>query len=190
MNQIRMNVYGVSIEHPVDWQIYINSQNKFSFNEGLIKIDKVDGEKKNQISLTIRWAKMKKDINLEDYIEELEKQFRKKEKKSRHKDSYKIMDKKRWMIDGKEAYFLHNQFQANHNVYRFLGKDELVETLQIVYYSKETKRMIIGTLLTTPEELRVSKTELMNILSSLREDIQGDIEYLKKGQDSSQIKAI
>ena len=171
---IKLNVYGIGIFHPRDWQIFINPNNKFTFNEGLIKVDKVTvGEKKKQTSLSIRWAKMKQDITVDEYVEELENQFSKKEKRSRHKDQYKILEKSKCIIDGKEAYILHQEFVANHSIYRFFGKEELVKVLQVLFFSKETQRMLVATLLTTPEELQKNEGLFKEVLSSLHEDLAG-----------------
>jgi len=165
-----LSVYGVSISHPSDWKIFINPNTKFTFDEGQIKIDKVKGPKEKSTSLTIRWAKMNHEITLDEYIEELEQQFKKKEKKSRNKDRYSIVEKTKCMVNGVEAFLLHQEFVANHSIYRILGKDELVKVLQIMIYSKNTQRMIVASLLTTPEELKENEQILKEILFSLREE--------------------
>ncbi|GGB54461.1 hypothetical protein GCM10011409_35090 [Lentibacillus populi] len=168
---IPLNAYGIGIQHPRDWQIFINPNNKFTFNEGLIKIDKITISKRASTSLSLRWASMKKDVNLHDYVDELEKQFQKKEKRSRHKDRYKITEKIKCAVDGKDAYLLKNEFVANHSIYRVFGKNELVKVLQMLFYSERTSRMLVATLSTTPEELVENEDTFIEILSSLHEDV-------------------
>ncbi|GAA0609977.1 hypothetical protein GCM10009001_29110 [Virgibacillus siamensis] len=170
-NFIPLTIYGISIRHPRDWQVFINPNNKFTFNEGLIKIDKVTVSKKAATSLSIRWASMKEDVDIDDYVDELEKQFKNKEKRSRHKDRYKIIDKKKGTINGRDAYLLKNEFVANHSIYRILGKNELVRVLQLLFYSEETGRMIVASLSTTPEELENNEDMFLEILTSLQEGI-------------------
>lgn len=170
--KVPLNVYGICVHHPEDWQIFINPNNKFTFNEGLIKIDKVKGTKKAEASLSIRWAKMIKDITLDEYVEELGKQFERKEKRSRNKDQYKITNKSKLsLIDGTDAYLLENEFVANHSIYRILGKDELVKVLQVLFYSRKTKRMVIASLSTASESLERYRENFMGILTTLHEDI-------------------
>ncbi|GGK01513.1 hypothetical protein GCM10007063_24760 [Lentibacillus kapialis] len=170
-NFIPLNIYGIGIKHPQNWQIFINPNNKFTFHEGLIKIDKVTIAKKTATSLSIRWANMRENVNLDDYINVLEKQFQKKEKRSRHKDRYKINEKIKCTVDGKNAYLLKNEFVANHSIYRIFGKDELVKVLQLLFYSEQSYRMVVASLSTTPEELEENEDTFIEILMSLHEQI-------------------
>ncbi|MFD1708148.1 hypothetical protein ACFSCZ_15605 [Siminovitchia sediminis] len=171
--KVPLNVYGISVYHPDNWQIFINPNNKFTFNEGLIKVDKVKGTKKAEASLSIRWAKMLQDITLDEYVEELEKQFERKQKRSRNKDQYRINSKsKLTLIDGTDAYLLENEFVANHSIYRILGKDELIKVLQVMFYSPESKRMVVASLSTASESLEKYRADFMDILSTLHEDLQ------------------
>ncbi|MBY7144567.1 hypothetical protein KFZ56_16215 [Virgibacillus sp. NKC19-3] len=169
-NFIPLNIYGIGIRHPRDWQVFINPNNKFTFDEGLIKIDKVTVSKKSAASLSIRWANMKEDINIDDYVDELEKQFQNKEKRSRRKDRYKIIEKIKCTVDNRNAYLLKNEFVANHSIYRILGKEELVKVLQVLFYSEQTGRMVVASLSTTPEELAESEHTFIEMLTSLYED--------------------
>ncbi|WP_408008423.1 hypothetical protein ACJROX_27840 [Pseudalkalibacillus sp. A8] len=168
-----LNVYGVSISHPKDWQIFINPNNKFTFDEGLVKIDKVtEGSKKKETSLSIRWAKMKQPIELEEYVEELKNQFKKKERKSRNRERFKIIKKIKCTIGERDAYLLQKEFIANHSIYRVFGKDERVKVLQMLFYSEKTQRMLIASLLTTPEEFKKNEEQFKDILFTLHENME------------------
>lgn len=170
---IPLNVYGVSISHPKDWQIFINPNNKFTFNEGIIKIDKVMSKSnKNATSLTLRWAKMRDIINLKEYIDQLDKEFQRKAKKSRNKDKYEILNKKASKnIYGESVYLVHALISANHHVIRVFGKQEIINLLQVVMFSEKTKRMIIASLLSTPEEYEGNYEQFHYILRTLNENI-------------------
>ncbi|MEN1969834.1 hypothetical protein WMZ97_17360 [Lentibacillus sp. N15] len=182
-NLLLFNVYGIGIYHPSDWQVFVNPNNKFTFKEGLVKIDKISVSNKTATSLSIRWASMRENIDLNDYVNELTKEFLKKEKKSRNKDRYKINEKLKYKVDGKEAYLLKTEFVANHSIYRIFGKDELVKVLQLLFFSKQTKRMVVASLSTTPEELNKNEDMFMKVLTSLNEqtcmDTKKDLVYSK-----------
>lgn len=170
MNVIPLNLYGITIHHPEDWRLFINPNNKITYDEGLVKIDKVTVSKKASTSLSIRWAKMRNDITLDDYIDKLEKEFKRKEKKSRNKDKYRIVDKQKLRLNGREAYLIKNEFVANHSIYRILGKDELVKVLQLIFYSEETKRIGVASLSATPSEMKRNEADFKEILFSFHED--------------------
>ncbi len=171
INSVPLNIYGIRINHPVDWQVFVNPNSKFTFDEGLIKVDKVKGSQKAKASLSIRWAKMVDDITLDEYVEELEKQFKWKEKRSRRKDRYKIVSKSKIQMNGTEGCLLENEFVANHSIYRIFGKDELVKVLQVFFYSKETKRMVVASMSMSPEELKRNRDQFVEILTTLHEDL-------------------
>jgi len=168
-NFVPLTIYGVGIEHPTNWRLYFSPNNNLNFEEGLVKIDKVDKEQKSSTSLTLRWARMNGDIDLEEYVKELNTQFSKKEKRSRNKDKYQINETIECNINGKNAYLIKNEFIANHSIYRILGKNELVKVLQVIIFSEETERILIASLSTTPEELKDNEEYYIEILMTLNE---------------------
>lgn len=168
---VPLNIYGVYVCHPKQWQLYFNPNTKINFDEGLVKIDKVDTNKNSATSLTVRWAKMYEDITLDEYVNELEKQFEYKQRKSKNKDRYKINKVSEFTLDtNQKAYIIKSEFVANHNIYRLFGKSELVKVIQVVTYSEETKRMIIASLSTTPEEYKYNESNFVTFLTKLKED--------------------
>lgn len=177
---INLNIYGININHPKDWQIIINPNHKFTFNEGLVKVEKVTSVEEEETSLAIRWGKMKEDIDINDYVEELENQYKEKEEKSRNQDRYKMFRKEKILLnDTTEAYFIKSKIIANHSIYRIMGKEELIEVLQMVTYSKKTKRIIIASVSTTSEALKLNEDEIMKMLRTLQENLNSTVtEYV------------
>lgn len=168
---VPLNIYGVEISHPLNWRLFINPNSTFNFNEGFIKVDKVTTSKKNASSLSVRWATMKSDVNLEEYVEELEKEFKRKEKRSKKKDRYRMADKQYFFMNGRDAYFLQNEFIANHSIYRIFGQDELVKVYQVIFYSSESQRIIVASLSSTEEEMQKNEELFKDILFSVRESL-------------------
>lgn len=167
---VPFNIYGIGVKHPEKWQVFINPNNKLTFEEGLVKVDRVTVNKSEAASLSIRWGKMKEKVSLESYVDELEKQFNKKEKRSRNKDKYKINHKQKCFINNTKAYLLENEFIANHSIYRVFGKSEKVKVFQMLFFSEETSRMVVASLSAKPTEFAKNKELFMEILSSLHED--------------------
>ncbi|MDV2686938.1 hypothetical protein RYX56_21545, partial [Alkalihalophilus lindianensis] len=83
---------------------------------------------------------------------------------------YKIIEKTKCLVGGEEAYLLHQEFVANHSIYRIMGKDESVKVLQVLFFSKKTNRMVVASLLTTPEKLKENEQLYKDILFSLNEE--------------------
>ena len=84
------SVYGITILHPNNWQIFINNQIPFQFENGFVKIDasSISNTKKTDTSMTLRWIKSKEINSVDDYINEFQNQFNIKNKKYKM-DSYK-----------------------------------------------------------------------------------------------------
>lgn len=161
------STYGISIEHPDDWQIYICPGKTFAYHDGMVKIDKSGNKKKAlQTSLAVRWARTEKPIDIHKYIEEMKNQYERKQKKNKA-DSYAI-----YSIDPVDhihpAYMVHSGFRANHSIYRILGKDEDVECLQLSTFCEETGRIVIATITAVPVVMQNSMAEYKATLKSLR----------------------
>ncbi|NGP46649.1 hypothetical protein G4V62_17485 [Bacillaceae bacterium SIJ1] len=170
-NNVPFNVYGIGINHPRDWQIIVNPNKTFTFNEGFVKIDHMTKGKTAAASLAIRWAMMKDDIAVDDYVLELEKEFKKNEKKSRNKERYRLVDKTKIHLNGNDAFILENECISNHSLYRMFGKDERLTVLQCMFYSQETKRMIVASITTHGKVLIKDKDFYLQILHSLHETL-------------------
>ncbi|WP_289483730.1 hypothetical protein [Fictibacillus enclensis] len=168
---IPLTIYGIGVYHPKGWKLFINPNTTFNFNEGMVKIDKESAAKTNAASLSIRWATMKNEVKIDDYVNELDLQLQKKQKKSRNKDKYRILRREKHRLNGKDACLIENEFIANHSIYRIFGKDELVKVLQLFFYSKESGRMIVASLSATEEEMKRNKEGYKETLLSLHENI-------------------
>lgn len=77
---IPLTIYGIGVYHPKGWKLFINPNTTFNFNEGMVKIDKESAAKTNAASLSIRWATMKNEVKIDDYVNELDLQLQKSKK--------------------------------------------------------------------------------------------------------------
>ena len=68
-NIMTFSVYGIKIKHPNNWDIFINNQMPFKFDNGFVKIDS-SAVKKNDSSMIFRWIKSSNISSIEDYINE------------------------------------------------------------------------------------------------------------------------
>ena len=160
-------VYQVGILHPDTWQVYINPSKTFAFHDGFAKIDR-SAEKScpDQASLALRWAKLKKETTIDEYMDEIKLQYEKKQKKNK-KDSFKILSMTPVEDLPHKAYLMESSIRANHSVYRTLGKEESILSLQLTTYCDVTKRLVIASLASTPEDFESKRETYREILFSL-----------------------
>ena len=164
---IPFQVYQVGILHPDTWQVYINPSKTFAFHDGFAKIDR-SAEKScpDQASLALRWAKLKKETTIDEYMDEIKLQYEKKQKKNK-KDSFKILSMTPVEDLPHKAYLMESSIRANHSVYRTLGKEESILSLQLTTYCDVTKRLVIASLASTPEDFESKRDTYREILFSL-----------------------
>lgn len=164
---IPFQAYRVKILHPDTWHIFINSNKSFDFHDGFVKIDhSTEKHAPNQASLSIRWAKLQKEITIEEYMEELKIQYTKKQKKNK-KDHFEILSTEPVHELLHPSYLMRSSIQANHSVYRALGKEEIIQSLQLTTYCEVTKRIVIASISCTPEDMEAQKDLYHDILFSL-----------------------
>lgn len=164
---IPFQAYRVKIIHPDTWQIFINPRKPFDFSDGFVKIDRsTEKNAPQQASLSVRWAKLQKEISIEEYMEELQAQYDKKQKKNK-KDHFEILSIEPVNDLLHPSYLMYTSIQANHSVYRALGKEETIASMQLTTYCKVTKRILIANIASIPEDLEARKELYQTILFSL-----------------------
>lgn len=167
INLIPFQVYQIGIMQPENWHVFINSSKPFDFYDGFAKIDRSTEKKSSeQASLSLRWAKLEKDTNIDEYMDELKKQYQKKQKKNK-KDHFEIVS-----IDPVEgmphkSYLMFSSIRANHSVYRSLGKEETICSMQLTTYCDVTKRLVIASIASTEEDIKNRNDIYKEILFSL-----------------------
>lgn len=139
----KFQVYGVGIDHPDSWRVFVNPSKNFEYFDGQVKIDhsmdKTSADK--EISLSLRWARLNNTITLDDYINEITKQYKLKQKKNK-RDSYKILSIDNVITNAKKkAYIIKSQIIANHSIYRVLRNNEMFKSSEIVIFSPESGRI-------------------------------------------------
>lgn len=164
---IPFQAYRVKIIHPDTWQIFINPRKPFDFSDGFVKIDRsTEKNAPQQASLSVRWAKLQKEISIEEYMEELQAQYNKKQKKNK-KDHFEILSIESVNDLLHPSYLMYTSIQANHSVYRALGKEETIASMQLTTYCEVTKRILIANIASVPEDLEAQKELYQTILFSL-----------------------
>lgn len=164
---IPFQVYQVKILHPDTWHVFINPSKPFDFYDGFAKIDR-SAEKHcpDQASLSIRWAKLKKETTIDEYMDELKNQYTKKQKKNK-KDHFEILSIEPVDNMPHKSYLMYSSIRANHSVYRSLGKEETICSMQLTTYCDVTKRLVIASIASTPEDFENRNDIYKKILFSL-----------------------
>ncbi len=164
---IPFQAYRVKILYPDTWHIFINPSKSFDYYDGFVKIDRSsERNSPNQASLSVRWAKMQKEITIDEYMEELKMQYAKKQKKNK-KDHFEILSMEPVKGLSHKAYLMHTSIKANHSIYRAFGKEETVCSMQLTTYCEITKRILIASIASVPEDIKAQREHYQQMLFSL-----------------------
>lgn len=165
---IPIQIYGLSLSYPKSWQIFINSNKPFLWNDGFMKIDSSASTPKSpQTSISVRWAQINKHIDIEEYINEVKKQYIIKQKKNK-KDSFRILKIEPCEQTTHPAYLVYSSIIANHSVYRSFGHSERLRTLQLTTHCADTDRLIIVSITATENDFLINEAYYLKILYSLQ----------------------
>lgn len=167
MNLIPFQVYQVGILHPDTWHVFINPSKPFDFYDGFAKIDRsAQKHCPDQASLSVRWAKLQKETTIDEYMDELKKQYEKKQRKNK-KDHFEILSIEPAKNMPHKSYIMYSSIRANHSVYRSFGKEETICSMQLTTYCDVTKRLVIASIASTPEDFENRSEVYKKILLSL-----------------------
>lgn len=164
---IPFQVYQIRILHPDTWHVFINPSKPFDYYDGFVKIDR--STEKNcpeQASLSIRWAKLQKEVTIDEYMDELWLQYEKKQKKNK-KDRFEILSVDPVTNLPHKSYLMESSVSANHSVYRALGRTETIRSMQLTTYCDVTKRLVIAGIASTPVDFESRKKTYHEMLLSL-----------------------
>lgn len=166
---IAFEAYGVRVLHPQDWRIFINPSKPFLYQDGYAKIDRsvAPGAKKLEVSLSLRWARIEKVVSIDEYVEEIKRQYELKQKKNKS-DSFVIDDIHE--VEGlpHKAFSIESSIMANHSIYRVLKSNEFFKSLEYVTRCPETERIVMATLCAYCETFEQNRDLFVRMLGSLK----------------------
>ena len=105
-------------------------------------------------------------------MDEIKIQYEKKQKKNK-KDHFEILsiepvkETDAGLLLPHKSYLMHSQIKANHAVYRSMGKEETILSMQLTTYCDVTKRLVIASMIAPPEQFQAEEKLYRKILFSL-----------------------
>ena len=159
----KFEAYGISAEHPSDYRVYINQNQKFRFEEGCVKFDDPASAEESRASMTISWEPAEGCEGFaEQYLAGVEEHYRKKVK-----NRYRVMEKQLIDHNGYETAFLHTRLISATHIFKAMGKTIVLEIMQTACYCPDTKRCVFATVMAQSDYFQAHLDELKNMLLSV-----------------------
>ncbi len=137
METTRLCLYDISVTHPRDWSVYINPQKLMNFNQGALKLQKLD-RTLTDISMSLKWFPLE-GFDPDRYMDTLHTALQKKFKRKLHAFNCREMP-----LCGHAAKLAFFTYADNHSIYRVLRQDEEVAEMQVMLPCDTTGRIIIA----------------------------------------------
>lgn len=160
------SAYGISINHPQEWRIYVNPNRPFSAHDGSIKIEDMRAELSSQVSFCIKWERddsVQPDF-AQRYLEQIEAQYKRNFKKE---NQYCMFEKEFITLNGHDACFIHSALNANTHVFKAIGRTIRLEILQCALFCDESKRIVVGTITASSDYIQKNFNDLKKMLFTL-----------------------
>ena len=159
----KFEAYGIGVEHPAEYRIYINQNQKFRFEEGCVKFDNPEEAEDSRASLTISWEPAENCEGFsENYLRCVEEHYQKKVK-----NRYRIMEKQIIDLHGHEAAFIHSRLASATHIFKAMGKSIVLEIMQTACYCPQTKRCIFATVMAQSDYFQKHLQELKHMLLNI-----------------------
>ena len=174
----KFEAYGICAEHPAEYRIYINQNQKFRFEEGCVKLDDPSSAEDSRASMTISWepAGDCEDFAAQ-YLAGVEEHYRKKVK-----NRYRVMNKQLIEQCGHPTAFLHTRLISATHIWKAMGKTIVLEIMQTARYCPETHRCIFATVMAQKDYFAAHEDELKALLLSVGCHADGAVQSAPAGR--------
>lgn len=164
-NRSLFSIYGVSVEHPMDWLLFFDPKRPFNQATGFFRIEDYLPKKGANISLSINWEKTPCDNTsfAQRYCENVEAQYRRQFKKEPYIiECSDVID----YLDGKAAYII-SEHGANLGIFKKKATEH-VRILQLAFYDEKSGRAVVGSVIGRPSLIHEKEVHLKELLFTLR----------------------
>lgn len=155
--------YGISVNYPSEWRIYIPQNQSFSLDDGMLKFDDIAGAD-SRASFTLSWEKSKPVTGFAaGYLDSAEKNYAKKVK-----GRCKILEKELTVINGHEAGFMRALLSSGTHVFKAMGKAVELEVMQAAFYCPDSGRIVMGTMIAQQAYFEKNREDLREMVMGIK----------------------
>lgn len=172
--------YGISVNYPSEWRIYIPQNQSFSLDDGILKFDDIAGAD-SRASFTLSWEKTAPVTGFAGgYLKSAEKNYAKKVK-----GRCRILEKELTEINGHEAGFLRALLSSNTHVFKAMGKLLELEVMQAAFYCPCSSRIVMGTMIAKQDYFEKNRECLMEMVMGIQchSSEEGTMKYGERSEE-------
>ena len=165
MEKAVFSIYGVSIEHPMDWKTFFDPKRGCSRSTGFFRIEDFVPQKGAQLSLSLNWEKATSDNEsfAHQYAEHIAQEYQKQMKKTPYQiERMEVID-----FQGGKAAYIVSEYRGSPGLVK-RKTDGSVRTIQLAFYDDPSQRAVVSTLIGRPERVSEEEDLLRELVFSVR----------------------
>lgn len=164
-----LDIFGIQIRYHPGWRIIPDNSYSLNYDSGLFRFEENVVEKRSRVSLGLRWECSQTDNEtfLKEFRENIEAEYRKAVKgKSRQFEL--LRDEIVENAQGVRMCVIETQYKATQALVNDPRKMQRLRVCNVAFYCEVTHRMVICSLVTTPQYMEEERELLESLLFSLQ----------------------
>ena len=164
-----MELFGMQIQCRPDWRIVPDHKYTLTYDSGLFRFEENVEERRSRVSLGLRWECSMTDSEtfLEEFRENIQAEYRK-AIKGKGRRFELLRDEIVERPDGTKICLVETKYGATQALVPDPKKMQRLYVCNAAYYCEESHRMLICSVVTTPQYMDEHRDELMEMLTSVR----------------------
>ena len=164
-----LNLFGIKVQYPSDWRIVPDSSYSLNFDSGLFRFEENVQEKRSRVSMGLRWECSNTDPEtfLTEFGENIEQEYRK-AIKGKARQFELLRNEIVINQQGVPMRFIETQYRATQSLVNNPQKMQRLRVCNVALYCKYTHRMVICSLVTTPQFMEENCDLLTSLLLSVQ----------------------
>lgn len=162
-------LFGIQAQYDPDWRIIADNAYSLNFDSGLIRFEENVMEKRSRISMGLRWERSQTDSEtfLREFSENIQAEYRK-AVKGKGRQFELLRDEVVEAPGGDRICIIETQYKATQSLVGTAKNMQRLRVCNAALYCEKTHRMIIYSLVTTPQYMEENRASLEAMLLSLQ----------------------
>lgn len=164
-----IDIFGITFQHLPDWRIVPDKSYSLNFDSGMFRFEENYADAKSRISMGLRWecSDMSSEEFLQMFGENIEKEYHKKIKGK--KQRFELLHNEIvHNADGVPMRYVATQYGASQALFSAGKKLQRLCVSNMGFYCEKTHRIVVCSLVTTPQYMEENREVLESLLMSIR----------------------
>lgn len=162
-------LFGMQVQYNPNWRIIPDNAYSLNFDSGLLRFEENVVEKRSRISMGLRWERSQTDSEtfLREFSENIQAEYRK-AIKGKGRQFELLRDEVVESPCGNQLRIVETQYKATQSLLNAANQMQRLRVCNAALYCESTHRIVVYSLVTTPQYMEKHQAYLEGILLSLQ----------------------